>query len=160
MATYRVSEFAKLAQVSVRLLHHYDRIGLLKPAFIDPMTSYRRYELVQLHRLNRILALRDLGFSLTQIAEMISQDISPEQVRTMYEQKSHELREQIARDSLRLAQAELRLQYIEAEAQQTVPDIILKKIEAVPALVVRTQFYSVPEISTLFMRTHKALESN
>jgi DNA-binding transcriptional MerR regulator len=60
----KIGNFSKLSQVSVKTLHYYDQIGLLRPAKIKRFTGYRYYTIDQLPRLNRILALRDLGFSL------------------------------------------------------------------------------------------------
>ena len=54
-----VREVAELAGVTVRALHHYDEIGLLPPVWVDPDTGYRWYAPEQLHRLHRILVLRD-----------------------------------------------------------------------------------------------------
>ena len=56
-----IGEFARHGRVSVRMLRHYDAIGLLQPAYIDRVTGYRSYEAQQLSRLNRIVALKDLG---------------------------------------------------------------------------------------------------
>ena len=61
-----IGDFARLGQVSVRMLRHYDGIGLLEPARVDPATGYRWYDAGQFTRLNRILALKDLGFTLDQ----------------------------------------------------------------------------------------------
>ena len=61
-----IGEFARLGGVSVRTLRHYDEIGLLRPAQVDPVTGYRGYLASQLGQLNRILALKELGLSLTQ----------------------------------------------------------------------------------------------
>src|SRR5207253_4554648 len=63
-AMFRIREFSRFSRVSVKMLRHYDRLGLLHPARVDPDTRYRYYSARQLPRLNRILALRDLGFSL------------------------------------------------------------------------------------------------
>jgi len=61
---FKIGEFSKLSQVTVKTLRYYDEIGLLKPAEVDRFTSYRYYSVDQLPRLNRILALKDLGLSL------------------------------------------------------------------------------------------------
>lgn len=58
---FQIGEFAQIAQVSGRLLRFYDQQGLLAPEWIDPATGYRHYGIRQLPRLNRILALKDLG---------------------------------------------------------------------------------------------------
>ena len=57
----KIGEFSKLAQVSVKTLRYYDALGLLRPDWVDRYTGYRYYALQQLPRLNRILALRELG---------------------------------------------------------------------------------------------------
>jgi DNA-binding transcriptional MerR regulator len=66
-----IGEFARLGQVSPRMLRHYDAIGLLRPERVDPKTGYRSYGVAQLARLQRVLALRDLGFGLEQIAPLL-----------------------------------------------------------------------------------------
>lgn len=67
---YKVGEFAKLTKVSVRTLHHYDRIGILKPAAISD-GGHRLYTENELLRLQQILTLRYLGFPLAQIGELL-----------------------------------------------------------------------------------------
>ena len=59
----KISEFAQKNQVSTKLLRHYDEIGLLKPAAVDPENGYRCYGEEQSHLLNWILVLKNLGFT-------------------------------------------------------------------------------------------------
>src|SRR5512146_1577165 len=63
----RIGDFSKLSRVSVKTLRFYDEMGLLKPIEVDRFTGYRYYEFDQLPRLYRILALKDLGFSLEEM---------------------------------------------------------------------------------------------
>ena len=65
MSSYRIGEFAKLAGVTVRALHHYDRIGLLKPQ--RGSSGFRLYRLEDLERLEQIAALKFLGIPLQEI---------------------------------------------------------------------------------------------
>ena len=58
-----IGDFTRLGRVSVRMLRHYDAIGLLRPAHVDPTTGYRSYRAAQLAELNRIVAFKDLGFT-------------------------------------------------------------------------------------------------
>lgn len=67
----RIGEFSKLSRVSIRMLRHYDDIGLLKPAEIDQFTGYRYYSPKQLPVIGRITALKDMGFSLADIVKML-----------------------------------------------------------------------------------------
>ncbi len=71
MSTFRVQEFAKLAGVTVRALHHYDRLELLSPAQRS-QRGYRLYCHGDLGRLERILVLRHLGLSLREIAAVLN----------------------------------------------------------------------------------------
>ena len=67
----KIGEFSKLSRVSVRMLRHYDEIGLLKPAEIDRFTDYRYYREDQLPIAGRIAALKDMGFSLADIVRIL-----------------------------------------------------------------------------------------
>ncbi|HEV7188706.1 MAG TPA: MerR family transcriptional regulator [Blastococcus sp.] len=65
-----VGEVAALAGVTVRTLHHYDRIGLLSPSG-RTATGYRQYAPVDLDRLHQVLLYRELGFSLEEVATLL-----------------------------------------------------------------------------------------
>ena len=68
----QINEFAKLTGVSVRTLHYYDEIGLLKPAFVDEQNGYRFYDENSLERMQEILFYRELDFELKSISEILS----------------------------------------------------------------------------------------
>src|SRR5919112_3422498 len=70
---YRVGEVTTLTRVSVRTLHHYDRIGLLRPAR-HSAGGYRLYGEAELLRLQQILTLRYLGFPLKRIGDLLDRD--------------------------------------------------------------------------------------
>lgn len=72
MMKMRIGEFAAFCDVSVRTLHLYDRMGLLKPAEIDDTTGYRYYLPEQMQTLNAIISFKKVGFSLAEIREMMS----------------------------------------------------------------------------------------
>lgn len=67
----KIGEFSKLSRVSVRVLRRYDEAGLLAPVSIDPFTGYRYYSERQLPIANRIRALRDMGFPLAAVREVL-----------------------------------------------------------------------------------------
>ena len=67
-----ISEIAKLSGVSVRTLHYYDEIGLLKPSEVIPETGYRYYDEESLERLQQILFYRELDFPLKEIAQIMN----------------------------------------------------------------------------------------
>ena len=69
---WHIKEFARLSGVSVRTLHYYDEIGLLKPCFVDEQNGYRFYDEVSLGRMQEILFYRELDFSLKSIREILA----------------------------------------------------------------------------------------
>ena len=73
MKTWQVKEFSKLINVSIRTLHHYDEIGLLKPS-LRSYSNYRIYSEQDLQKVQRIIALKFFGFNLKQIQELIGKD--------------------------------------------------------------------------------------
>ena len=100
---FKIGEFSRFSQVTVKTLRYYDKLGLLKPAKVDRFTGYRYYSASQLPRINRILALKDLGLSLDQIAQLLEDDLSPDQIRGILRLKQVEIQEQV-QQSARAAQ--------------------------------------------------------
>ena len=66
-----IKEFAKLTGVSVRTLHYYDEIELLKPAYVDEQNGYRFYDEDSLERMQEILFYRELDFELKSILQIL-----------------------------------------------------------------------------------------
>lgn len=115
-----IGEFARLAGVSVRMLRHYDQLGLLRPHRVDPHTGYRSYTAAQLDRANHLVALKDLGFGLDRVAELLEADASGgDRVVALLRERRDELRAQIAVDRGRLARVEARLSTITKEHEMT-----------------------------------------
>ena len=109
----KIGEFSKLSRVSVRMLRHYDEIGLLKPAETDRFTDYRYYREDQLPVVCRITALRDMGFSLADIVKMLDVYDDRARLEQFFASRRREL-EALSRDTARklalldTAQARLR----------------------------------------------------
>ena len=129
MSVIRIGSFARIAQVSTRALRLYDKLGLLKPAQVDPSTDYRYYSIDQLPRLNRILALKDLGFSLDQIAVVLRSELSAEQLRGMLTMKRAEVVRRVAAEQAQLARIAARLRQIEQEDALDTYEVVVKRIE-------------------------------
>ena len=127
---FRIGEFSRLSRVSVRMLRHYDQLGLLKPSHTDSFTNYRYYSADQLPRLNRILALRDLGFSLEQIASMLAEELPAEQLLGMLKLKQAEIKQQMEIEQLRLARLEARIHQMNGKEFRQVYDVILRELES------------------------------
>lgn len=131
-----IGDFARLGQVSVRMLRHYDAIGLLAPAGVDDWTGYRSYAPEQLPALNRIIALRDLGFTLDQIGALVADGVDVEELRGMLRLRQAQIEDEVRTARTRLAVVESRLRMIEKE--QTMPaDYVVKTVPAVRLAALR-----------------------
>src|SRR5574342_937934 len=137
----KIGDFARLSQVSVVTLRYYDEIDLLKPVKVDAFTGYRFYAASQLPRLNRILALKDLGFSLEQIRLMLADGLAPEQIRGMLTMQRTEVEKRLANEQERLSRIEARLRQIEMENKMPNYDIVIK---TAPAMLVATCRVTIP----------------
>jgi DNA-binding transcriptional MerR regulator len=126
-----IGDFARHGRVSVRMLRHYDAIGLLRPAHVDQATGYRSYEAAQLSRLNRIVALKDLGFTLQQVQGMVDDAVGADELRGMLRMRHAQLEEQLSADQARLRQVEARLAIIDKEGRMPSNDVQIKSIPAV-----------------------------
>ena len=121
-----IGDFARLGQVSPRMLRHYDETGLLTPSHVDPRTGYRRYGVAQLGRLHRLLALRDLGFSLEQIRRILEDDPSVDQIRGMLRLRQAQIEQDVAEEQARLRRVEAHLRALEGSSVMSSLDVAVK----------------------------------
>jgi DNA-binding transcriptional MerR regulator len=149
-----IGEFARIGQVSPRMLRHYDRLGLLAPERVDPDTGYRSYGVSQLARLHRLLALHDLGFTLEQAGGLLDGDVPLEQLRGMLRLRQAQLEQTVADEQDRLRRVEAHLRAIEGSSIVKTQDIVVKQTQ--PLRVAESRGIAsalAPEhIGPLFMR--------
>src|SRR5215469_11186462 len=126
---FSIGEFARLGTVSVRTLRHYDEIGLLRPARVDPQTGYRYYSASQLGQLNRIIVLKELGISLAQAKQLLT-GVTPEELQGMLMLRRAQLEQELAAQQEQLLEVEARLRYIATEGAMPADAITVKKIPA------------------------------
>lgn len=152
---FKIGEFSKIAHINARLLRHYDEIGLFKPSQVDPHTGYRYYSTAQLPVIYRIMALKELGFSLNQITRLLQDHISPEEIRGMLVMKQAEIERAVVEEIRRLRQVELRLQQIEHTGQPM--DVVVKPVPAQPFFSVRTFTPTFQDAVQFFRQVYTAL---
>ena len=128
---FSIGEFARHGRVSVRMLRHYDAIGLIRPACVDPATGYRFYQASQLAELNRVIALKDLGFSLQQVQAILAEKVSAAELRGMLKLRRAEIHARIEAETTRLARVEARLLTIEDEARGPADGVVIKRLALV-----------------------------
>jgi len=127
---FKIGEFSRLAHVPLKTLRYYDEIGLFQPTQTDPFTNYRYYTFEQLARLNRILALKGLGFTLEQVRELLNEALTSDELRGMLRLRRAQLQQQITIAAERLLQIEVRLEQIEQE-NATMADVLIKQVTEV-----------------------------
>jgi DNA-binding transcriptional MerR regulator len=156
---FTIGEFAALGRVSVRMLRHYDGIGLLRPAVVDPHTGYRHYRADQLGRLNRVIALKELGLTLDQVRAILDDRLDVAELRGMLRLRRAQLAAQVAADTARLAGIEARLRMLDAEGRMTTEDVVLKEIPAVriAELTAVAASYEPPDISPVIQPLYPEL---
>jgi len=142
----KIGEFSKIAQVSIKTLCYYDQMGLLKPAHIDRYSGYRYYTLSQMVSLNRILALKDLDFTLDQVQELIKLDLSEDALVNMLQNKALELRQRISDEHGRLLRVENRLKNLRDGVDPNLSPVVLK---SAPDYLVASVREIVPTVEAL-----------
>jgi len=153
----RIGDFSKLSRVSVKTLRYYDETGLLKPVHVDPFTSYRLYEYSQLSILHRILALKDLGFSLEEIGRLLDEGLSIEQMRGMLKLRETEARQRVREEAERLERIGARLRQIEQEDCMSKYDVVIKSVDEVKVATVRDVVPTPPEQGRLWQELEEYL---
>lgn len=128
---FSIGEFARHGRVSVRMLRHYDAIGLLRPACVDRVSGYRFYQASQLAELNRVIALKDLGFTLQQVQTILEEKVTAAELRGMLKLRRAEIHAQIEAETARLARVEARLMTIEDEARVPADGVVIKRLAPV-----------------------------
>jgi DNA-binding transcriptional MerR regulator len=152
---FTIGDFARLAGVSVRTLRYYEEVGLLAPAAVDDTTGYRSYTARQLPRVHRIVALKELGLSLTEIGPLLD-DLDAARLEGLLVAKRAELADRIATERSRLDRVERRLRMIQREGQMPT-DVVLKQIPSIRVAAVRAAqtsptFDDVPPIGEDVLR--------
>lgn len=155
---FRIGEFARIAQVSGRLLRYYDQIGLLSPLHTDSQTGYRYYSASQLPHLNRILALKELGLSLDQIRRLVDEDISADEIRGMLTLHKAQVEQQMIEAAGRIRTIESRLRAIEENPTPTRHDIVVKAVPEQEMLGLRVRL-TLDDVTRLGERMVRALSA-
>ena len=124
-----IGDFARLGQVSPRMLRHYDELDVLRPQSVDPATGYRSYAVSQLRTLHRLVALRDLGFGLEQIKPLLDEELPVEELAGMLRLRRVQIASTVEDEQARLRRIEARLRLLEGDLAMTVHDIVIKTTE-------------------------------
>ncbi len=133
---FKIGEFSKITQVSVRMLRYYDENKLLIPAKINMDTGYRMYSNSQIVILNRILFLKNLGFSVNEIRSFLENWDTENIKRTLTIQKS-EIEQAIAKEHEKLLRLQAALSDLDREQIDLNTQIVIKKLPSYHVLSLR-----------------------
>ena len=124
----KIGNFSKLSRISIRMLRHYDEIGLLTPANTDDFTSYRYYSEAQLPVANRIAALKNMGFSLATVAEIMKSYDDPEALSRFLAVKQAEVQTEVEESQRRLLLLEAAIKGLRKDGMMMKYDVNLKTL--------------------------------
>jgi DNA-binding transcriptional MerR regulator len=143
---FKIGEFSRLGQVTIDTLRHYDALGLLKPAQVDRFTGYRYYSATQLQHLNRILALKELGFSLEEVARILQDEYTDEQLRGMLKMQTVLAERDLLAAQSRLDRIVARLKSIESEGNMSRFEVTVKSVDAATVAAIRETVLAVEQM--------------
>lgn len=124
----RIGDFSKLSRISIRMLRHYDEIGLLIPKTTDDFTSYRYYSEEQLPIAGRIIALKDMGFDLATIAKILKSYDNPQAIAEFLAVKQAEVQAQAEETAHRLLLLETAIKRLRKDGNAMNYNVTLKTL--------------------------------
>lgn len=133
---FKIGEFSKLTQVSIRMLRYYDEAGLLKPLKVDKFTGYRFYSTEQIPVLNKIKFFRDIGFNVSEIAVALSKS-DKGFIESQLEKKQFEIENTIKEEEKRLSKIKMMKEDIYTEKISNYYNVIIKNIPSYQVLYLR-----------------------
>lgn len=133
---FKIGEFSKLTQVSIRMLRYYDEVGILKPAQTDKNSSYRLYSIEQIPTVNKIIFLRDLGFSIAEITTAINK-WDDDFIANELQQKQEEIKKIIEVEKDKLSKIEIAMEDIKREKIDINYNVSIKNIPSYKVLSLR-----------------------
>lgn len=123
---FRIGDFSRIARVSARQLRFYEEMGLFAPAHADPATGYRFYSVAQLAELNRIIVLKELGFSLEEVRAILRAGVGPEELRGMLLVRRQDAERALNEQAQRLRHIETRIAQLESDGALSAEDVVLR----------------------------------
>lgn len=156
---FKIGEFSKITQVSVRMLRYYDEQGLLAPELICNENGYRYYSASQIDELNKIVMLRDMGFSVKDIKKLIS-DWTPELIRSKLEQQLNNIEESIQVEQRKLRQIQGYLKDVDNLKRQCDLRIVMKQLPAQYVISLRSTVEDYYHEGSMWMKMSDIMKAS
>jgi len=155
---YKIGLFSKMNKVTVKTLRHYDEIGLLKPSRVDEETGYRYYSSKEILRLHRILALKQIGFSLAEIIEAMEKDMSAERMLEYLEGKYDAISRTIEDERAKLNKVKAYMKIIRQEEEYMSYEVVLKELPEVIVASMRTVIPDYEAFNTIYPKMGRYMQ--
>jgi len=144
----KIGDVSRLSGVSVRMLRHYDDLGLFRPVVVDEFSGYRYYRVEQMYRLHRLLAFKEMGFSLAQVACLLDGSLPPNAVRALFMERQGDIKREIQEREARLALVRAQIEHFDPDLPLAGYTVTLKPAASVRVAsaraMVRTYWHSGP----------------
>ncbi|KAA3662376.1 MAG: MerR family transcriptional regulator, partial [Chloroflexi bacterium] len=161
---FRIGEFSRIGSVTIETLRHYDALGLLKPAKVEPSTGYRYYTTKQLQTLNQIIALKEVGLSLEEIARILRENLTADELRGMLKAQLVVTESTIEAAQRRRERILARLNYLNQEENMPAFDVTLKSVDAFTVAAIRETVPTIEQIpqrwGEMFMTIARWIKAN
>lgn len=139
---FSIGLFSKMNRITTKTLRHYDKIGLLKPAYTDESNGYRYYTSEQLPRLHKIITLKQMGLNLVDIIELVERNA---EIETYLKLKENEVKQNILNEEAKLRQIKSYL--LKLKGENTMYNPILKTL---PEVIVASMRMIAPNYNSYF----------
>ena len=135
---FRIGEFSQIVRVSPRMLRHYEKCGLFYPAEIDKINGYRLYTASQIPLLFRIIALKDMGFSINEISNIIDSFVEKDCLEEILYNKAQEIQAGIEEEKKKMERLTATIERVyKGNFTLTCQEVVLKEIPRIKVLSLR-----------------------
>lgn len=156
---FKIGDFARMNNVSIKTLHHYDEVGLLQPNKTDQYSGYRYYTADQMGKLNQILTFKEAGFTLTEISDIFKNKPSEDLLITLLQEKAEILESNIRLDQERLDRLHTNIFLIKNGGIPVMNEITIKKVEPILVASLRRTINDFNEFGPLWEELNKYIDS-
>lgn len=125
---FKIGDFSKLSRISVRMLRYYDTKGLLKPNKVDAFTGYRYYSAEQIHLINKIHAMKEMGFNVSEIKILISNKNSDDQILALLNNRKREIINNVKEEEEKLSKVNTLIKMMNLEDNKMKYEIAVKSM--------------------------------
>lgn len=148
---FKIGDFSNLTRVSIRMLRYYDEMGLFKPGKVDDFTGYRYYSASQIPMLNFIVSLRNMGFNVADIMDVIKTK-SDKDMETMLKAKKEEIQNSIRAEQEKIIKIDSAISNLKKERVNMDYNVVLKSVPSYKVISLRDNISCYEDEGMLWRR--------